>query len=191
MKEKLTNAAEDERYAVELEKEYDKKREERKTLKQIVWDYVIIALASVIYAAGVSLFIDPNNLAPGGVTGIAIILNRIVPLETGTLIMLINIPIVLLGVWKFGLRFIISTFYAIALTSVFTNIFAGFGAATNDKLLGALAGSALIAFSIGTIFKRGATTGGTDIIIKCFRLKFPHLKTGALFFITDVCIVTV
>ena len=87
MKEKLTNAAEDERYAVELEKEYDKKREERKTLKQIVWDYVIIALASVIYAAGVSLFIDPNNLAPGGVTGIAIILNRIVPLETGTLIM--------------------------------------------------------------------------------------------------------
>ena len=123
MKEKLTNAAEDERYAVELEKEYDKKREERKTLKQIVWDYVIIALASVIYAAGVSLFIDPNNLAPGGVTGIAIILNRIVPLETGTLIMLINIPIVLLGVWKFGLRFIISTFYAIALTSVFTNIF--------------------------------------------------------------------
>lgn len=191
MKEKLVNAAEDERYAVELEKEYDKKREKKKSLKQIAWDYVIITLASVVYAAGVSLFIDPNNLAPGGVTGIAIILNRVVPLETGTLIMLINIPIVLLGIWKFGLRFIISTFYAVALTSVFTNFFAGFGAATNDMLLAALAGSALIAFSIGTIFKRGATTGGTDIIIKCLRLKFPHLKTGALFFITDVCIVSV
>ena len=185
------NEAEDERYAVELEKEYDKKREKKKSIKQIAWDYVIITLASVIYAVGVSLFIDPNNLAPGGVTGIAIILNRVVPLETGTLIMFINIPIVLLGIWKFGLRFIISTFYAVALTSVFTNFFAGFGAATNDMLLAALAGSALIAFSIGIIFKRGATTGGTDIIIKCLRLKFPHLKTGALFFITDVCIVSV
>ena len=191
MKEKLMNEAEDERYAVELEKEYDKKREKKKSIKQIAWDYVIITLASVIYAVGVSLFIDPNNLAPGGVTGIAIILNRVVPLETGTLIMFINIPIVLLGIWKFGLRFIISTFYAVALTSVFTNFFAGFGAATNDMLLAALAGSALIAFSIGIIFKRGATTGGTDIIIKCLRLKFPHLKTGALFFITDVCIVSV
>ena len=130
-------------------------------------------------------------MAPGGVTGIAIILSRIVPLETGTLILLINIPIILLGMWKFGIRFIISTFYAIAMTSLFTNLFAPFGAATDDILLAALAGSALIAVSIGSIFKRGATTGGTDIIIKCFRLKFPHLKTGALFFITDVCIVTV
>lgn len=85
------NEAEDERYAVELEKEYDKKREKKKSIKQIAWDYVIITLASVIYAVGVSLFIDPNNLAPGGVTGIAIILNRVVPLETGTLIMFINI----------------------------------------------------------------------------------------------------
>lgn len=60
------NEAEDERYAVELEKEYDKKREKKKSIKQIAWDYVIITLASVIYAVGVSLFIDPNNLAPGG-----------------------------------------------------------------------------------------------------------------------------
>ena len=141
----------------------------------------------MIYGAAVSLFIDPNDLAPGGVTGIAILLSRAIPLETGTLILLINVPIVLLGVWKFGVRFIISTFYAIAMTSLFTNLLASFGAATDDILLAALAGSVLIAVSIGTIFKRGATTGGTDIIIKCLRLKFPHLKTGALFFITDLC----
>lgn len=140
---------------------------------------------------GVSLFIDPNNLAPGGVTGIAIILSRILPFETGTLIMLINIPIILLGIWKFGFRFIISTFYATAMTSLFTNLFAPIGAATNDILLAALGGSVLIATSIGVIFKCGATTGGTDIIIKCLRLKFPHLKTGALFFLTDVTIVSI
>lgn len=190
MKEKSVHAAE-ESYLAKMEQEYEKKKEEKKSVKQIITDYVIITLASVLYAAGVSFFIDPNNLAPGGVTGIAIILNRIVPLETGTLILLINIPIVILGMWKFGGRFIISTFYAIAMTSVFTNFFASFGAATDDILLAALAGSVMIAVAIGSIFKRGATTGGTDIIIKCLRLKFPHLRTGMLFFMTDVCIVAV
>lgn len=181
----------EEKYIVEIEQEYEKKKEIEKTVKQRILDYVIITLASITYAMGVSLFIDPNNMAPGGVTGIAIILSRLMPFETGTLIMIINIPIILLGMWKFGLRFIVSTFYAIAMTSIFTNIFASFGPATNDILLAALAGSVLIAGSIGVIFKRGATTGGTDIIIKCLRLKIPHMKTGVLFFITDVCIVTI
>lgn len=181
----------EEKYIVEIEQEYEKKKEIEKTVKQRILDYVIITLASITYAMGISLFIDPNNMAPGGVTGIAIILSRLMPFETGTLIMIINIPIILLGMWKFGLRFIVSTFYAIVMTSIFTNIFASFGPATNDILLAALAGSVLIAGSIGVIFKRGATTGGTDIIIKCLRLKIPHMKTGVLFFITDVCIVTI
>lgn len=181
----------EEKYIAEIEQEYEKKKEIEKTVKQRILDYVIITFASITYAMGVSLFIDPNNMAPGGVTGIAIILSRLMPFETGTLIMIINIPIILLGMWKFGLRFIVSTFYAIVMTSIFTNAFASFGPATNDILLAALAGSVLIAGSIGIIFKRGATTGGTDIIIKCLRLKFPHMKTGVLFFITDVCIVTI
>lgn len=191
MKEKSADQAAEERYLAKIEQEYEEKREKKKSVREIALDYMIITLASVVYAAAVSLFIDPNNLAPGGVTGIAILLNRAIPLETGTLILLINIPIVLLGVWKFGVRFIISTFYAIAMTSLFTNLLAPLGAATDDILLAALAGSVMIAVSIGTIFKRGATTGGTDIIIKCLRLKFPHMKTGGLFFITDVCIVSI
>ncbi len=180
----------DGQHTARIRQEYEKKREEKKTAKQRAVDYLIITAASVAYGMGVSLFIDPNNMAPGGVTGLSIILSRVVPLETGTLIMILNIPIILLGIWKFGLRFIISTFYAILMTSFFTNLFAGFGAATDDILLAALAGSVLIASSIGVIFKRGATTGGTDIIVKCLRLKYPHLKTGLLFFVMDVCIVT-
>ncbi len=180
---------EEDKYILEIEQEYEKRREEEKTVKQRILDYIVITLASVVYAVGVSQFIDPNNLAPGGVTGVAIILNRIVPVETGTLILIINIPIILLGMWKFGVRFIISTFYAIAATSLFTNLLAPFGAATDDLLLAALAGSVLIAVSMGIIFKRGATTGGTDIIIKCLRLRYPHLKMGMLFFLTDVGVV--
>ena len=152
--------------------------------------YIIISAAAFVYAVGVSLFTDPNDMAPGGVTGISIILSRIVPLGTGTLIMLINIPILIFGVWKFGFGLTISSIYATALISVFTNLLATLGAATDDILLAALSGGVLIAISVGLIFRVGATTGGVDIIIKALRLRFPHLKTGKIFFIMDAMVVT-
>ena len=152
--------------------------------------YIIISVAAFVYAAGVSLFTDPNDMAPGGVTGISIILSRVLPMSTGTLIMLINIPILVFGVWKFGMGLTISSIYATTLISVFTNLLAPFGAATDDILLAALAGGVLIAVSVGTIFRVGATTGGVDIIIKALRLKFPHMKTGKIFFIMDAMVVT-
>lgn len=152
---------------------------------------IIITIASVIYAIGISNFLDPNQLAPGGVTGIAVILNRIVNIETGTLYFIINAPIVLLGIWKFGVRFMAKTAYAIVTVSLFTNLFAPFGAFTTDLLMAGAVGGSLIAVGIGLIFKAGATTGGTDIIIKILREKFKHLKTGFLFLCTDVIIVSI
>lgn len=164
--------------------------EEKKSIKRRILDYVIITFASLLQAVAISLFLDPNNLAPGGVTGISIILSHMSGLETGTLILLINVPILLLGLWKFGLRFLLSTLYCTVLISWFTNLLAPFGALTSDKLLASLAGGSMVAVGIGLVFKAGATSGGTDVIIKLLRLKFPHLKTGALFMITDTMIVT-
>lgn len=164
---------------------------ESKSIKRHILDYGIIALAAILYAVGVSLFLDPNNLASGGITGIAIILNRITGLETGTLYLILNIPIVLLGLWKFGWKFMISTAYAILLTSAFTNLLAGYTVITTEPLLAAVAGSVFLAVGIGLIFKAGATTGGTDILIKILRLRYKHVKTGRLFFITDFFIVTI
>ncbi len=158
--------------------------------KDSIKKYIIITVMAFIYAAAVSLFIDPNNMAPGGVTGIAIIVSRFLPVETGTLIFIMNIPILLFSIWKFGLRFTLSTVYTITLISAFTNILAPLGAATDDILLAALAGGVLYAISIGLIFKVGATTGGMDIIVKWLRVKLPYLKTGVLFFVTDAIIIT-
>lgn len=152
--------------------------------------YVIITLAAFVYAVGVSLFTDPNNMAPGGVTGISIILSRLLPVGTGTFIMLINIPILIFAIWKFGISLTLSTIYATALISVFTNVLAPYGAATDDILLAALVGGTLTAVSIGVIMRVGATTGGMDIIVKALRLRFPHLKTGKIFFIADTLVVT-
>ena len=159
-------------------------------MEKVIKKYAVITVTALLNAVAISLFIDPNNLVPGGVTGIAIIISRFLPVETGTLIFVFNIPILLFAIWQFGIKFTISTIYAITLISAFTNILAPIGPATNDILLAALAGGVLYAVSIGFIMKMGATTGGMDIIVKWLRTKLPYLKTGVLFFITDVIIIS-
>lgn len=165
------------------------REETQKNWKRRLKDYMVITIASAIYAIAVSLFLDPNSLAPGGVTGISIILNRLTGLETGTWMLLINVPILAIGMWKFGFRFLLSTVYCSAVTSLFINLLAPIGTVTTDLFLASVVGGALMAVGIGLVFKSGATTGGTDIIVKLLRLQFPHLKTGYLFFITDAVVV--
>lgn len=160
----------------------------KKSVGKNIWKYIVITVAAIIYAAGVSLFLDPNNLAPGGVTGIAIILNRLILVKTGSLILILNIPLILLGIWKFGCRFIISTSYAILVVSIATDVLSPVGAMTNDRLLAAVVGGVLVAIGLGLIFQMGATTGGMDIIVKVLRLKYPHMRTSSLFMMTDVTI---
>lgn len=171
-------------------KEMQKKLEQKKICR-LIWNYLTITVFSFTYAAGISLFLDPNKLAPGGVSGISIMLSRITPIPTGTWILLLNIPILALGLWKFGLKFLISTVYCTIVSSAFTNMLAGFGALTTDKLLAAVAGAAVMAVSMGMILKAGATTGGVDIIVKVLRLKYRHLKTGNLYLIMDAAVVTI
>lgn len=166
------------------------KRLEQKKAFRLVWNYLMITIFSFTYAVGISLFLDPNNLAPGGVSGISIMLSRVTPVATGTWILLINVPILALGLWKFGMKFLVSTVYCTIVSSAFTNMLAGFGALTTDKVLAAVAGAAVMAVSMGMILKAGATTGGVDIIVKVLRLKYRHLKTGNLYLIMDAVVVT-
>ncbi len=161
---------------------------DRKRIRRKVQSYLMITLASLAYAAGISLFLDPNDLAPGGITGIAILIGRLTGAGTGMLILLLNIPLLILGVWKFGWKFILSTFYAIFAISVATDVLAPVGALTREPMLAAVAGGTLVAAALGVVFRAGATTGGMDIVIKVLRLKFPHMRTGSLFMITDVII---
>ena len=175
--------------AKKTEKELEIQRLDKKTPLQMFWDYVMITVASFIYAVSVSMFLDPNSLAPGGITGIAIILNRLFGIETGTWMLLINIPILLIGIWKFGLRFILSTIYCTAMTSLFTNLLTPVGAVTTDPLLASLAGSALMAVSMGWVFKAGSTTGGTDIIAAIVN-KYKDVTLGRMIMICDVFIIS-
>lgn len=160
-------------------------------MKKFIRNVIYIIAGSFFYAVGISLFLDPNNLAPGGVIGISVILNRMVGMNTGTWYFVLNIPIVLLGIWKFGAKFMTSTFVVIVLNSLLTNLLSTFSAITTEPLLACLAGGILIGGGIGMIFRAGTTTGGTDIIVKVIKLRYKHLKTGFLFMVIDLTIVAV
>lgn len=155
-------------------------------------EYVVITAAALMYALGTSLFSDPNNLAPGGFTGLAIVINHAAGGGVGLWFMLMNIPVLALSVWKFGWRFTFSTVYATGVISFFTDMIAKFLpglAVRDDYILGVVFGSVLTGAAIGIIFRCHATTGGSDVIVKLLRLKFPHLRTGMLFFLTDILVV--
>lgn len=158
--------------------------------KSYLKKYSMITLACCVYAAGISLFIDPNDLAPGGFTGISIMINRLIPLETGTIYMILNIPVIFLGIWKFGFGLTASTLYATAIVSGAVNLFSRITPMTNNPILGAVFGGILIGAGMGVVLRNSATTGGVDIVIKCLRLKFPHLKMGTLMLITDGIIIS-
>lgn len=159
-------------------------------VKEALFKYLMISAGCVIYAAAVALLLDPNQLAPGGVVGISVILNRLVGLPTGTVMLCINIPLLILGIWKLGLKFFFSTVYATVFSSIVTNILAPYGPITTDLLLGSVFGAVLLAVGMAIVFKAGATTGGTDIIVRLLKLKYKHVETGKLFFCTDLIVVS-
>ena len=153
--------------------------------------FLIMALGCFIYAVSVAVFLDPRGLAPGGVTGVSIMLSYATHIPTGTLVLLINIPLLAVGVWKFGRQFLYYTAFSTVLSSLMMNALAGVSVPTEDQLLAGIVGGALMGLGMGLVFTQGGTTGGSDINVKLLRIKFRYLKTGVIFALTDIVIVTI
>lgn len=161
-----------------------------KKYKRMIWDILTITLGSIIFAVGVACFLDPNSVASGGVSGIAIIITKFIDfIPTGTVIALINVPILFIGTIKFGFKFLASTMYAVLVSSLAVNVIGELiGPLTDNLLLAAVGGAVLIGVGVGLVFRTGATTGGTDVIVKLLRTKFRHLPTGIVFGFVDGCV---
>ncbi len=166
--------------------------------KTITKNVMFIIVGCVFYAIGIALFLDPNGLTPAGVAGLAIVLNHFLDvylgisnLGTGAIIALVNIPIMLLGIWKFGFKFFFSTIAATLLSSWFIDYFATFEPLTTEPLLASILGGASLSFGMGLVFKAGATTGGSDVIVRALRSTFKHIKTGEMFWILDGIVILI
>ena len=162
----------------------------KKKIAAFIYHYFLLTVGSLIYAVAVSIFLDPNEIVPGGFTGIAMIIAFFFPhLQTGTVVLYLNIPILVVGIYKFGIRFLGSTVYAVVLSSFAMNLLAPYGPLTEDPLLACVAGGCLMAIGLQLVMMQGATTGGTDVIVKLLRLKFRAMSAGSLFLITDGAVV--
>ncbi|MBE5922406.1 MAG: YitT family protein [Lachnospiraceae bacterium] len=157
--------------------------------KKFIRNTIYLLIGTLLYAVGVSLFLQPNQLVAGGLSGISILINHISGIPVGTLYFVLNIPIMLLGAYFFGFKFIGSTALAISLFTVFTDILANFDPLTEDPLLAAFIGGISAAAGIGYVFRAGATTGGSDIIVRIIKMKKRHIKTGQIFMMLDMVIV--
>ncbi len=158
-----------------------------------IFRYVFITFTAALYAVGIALFLNPNNLAPGGISGIAIILKKMFPglPGVGMLILLINIPILAVGIKKFGIKFILSTMYSLIISSALIDILPivfNVNSVTDNKMLASVIGGATFGLGMGLMFRLDTTTGGLDIIVKIIKQKKPHLKTGQIYFLLDVVI---
>ncbi len=153
----------------------------KKGFIKLLW----LALGSVIMGVGVSLFVSPTGIVPGGVTGVAIILNRFVEVGVGRIILLINLPLLAASLKKFGKHFFFLTLTALLMSSVAIDVIAAFPPATNDMIIASLAGGGLVGLGVGIILRCNATTGGIDIVVRLVKEKMPHIKTGNVFLITD------
>ena len=165
----------------------------QKQVVKKIFRYVFITFTAALYAVGIALFLNPNNLAPGGISGIAIILKKMFPglPGVGMLILLINIPILAVGIKKFGIKFILSTMYSLIVSSVLIDILPivfNVNGVTDNKMLASVIGGATFGLGMGLMFRLDTTTGGLHIIVKIIKQKKPHLKTGQIYFLLDVVI---
>ncbi len=158
-----------------------------------IFKYLVIAIGTFIYGLGVNFLMRPNGIISGGITGIAMVINYAFPvLPIGVMIFIINIPIFIVGFKVLGWRFVISSLVGMLGLSVFIDLIELFSfPLTDNPLLAALFAGVITGFGLGLVFLTGASTGGTDIIVKVVRRHHQHMNLGTLVFILDVVIIVI
>ena len=168
------------------------KTNKKETAKKAAIDFLHFSAGGALYALSVDMFTAPNGILLGGFTGIGTILNYLFSVPIGTAVFLLNVPLFLTAFHKFGFRFIVKTVLATFLMSLFMDVFALFVPVyTGDKLLSALFGGILGGAGLGLVYLRGAPTGGTDILSKLLRLRFPSFSMGRMVLLLDLAVIAV
>lgn len=150
--------------------------------------YAEIVLGCLIGGAAYPLFLVPNNIAPGGLTGIATIFNYLWGWPVGVTSMALNLPLFLIG-WKaMGKIFVFRSLVATVLFSAFIDLLQ-LPPLTDDMLLGAVYGALTLGVGLGLIMRGGATTGGSDMVARMVHKKFPLLSVGRFLFLLDCAVI--
>ena len=157
--------------------------------------YGRITAGCFLFAMAVSFCLEPWEQAAGGASGLAIVLGRWLPLETGTIILLLNLPLLWLGWHRFGGKFLSETLYATVFSALLTNLLDHLQVWTAMPPLctnigsAAILGGVLSAVGIGIIFREGGTTGGTDIVVHLLHDRCRRIAAGWFFLTVDTSVI--
>ena len=163
--------------------------------REIIWRELkfvgTILLGCTVFSLGFDLFLDPNNINVGGITGIAMILRELLGFGSiGAYFTAINIPLFLLGYKELGRRFFIGSMLGMLFSTVLLDLLTIIPVPKIDLMLAALYGGGLTGLGLGLVFMAGASTGGSDIMAKLLRKRFRRLKLSRLMLILDIITVT-
>ncbi len=154
-------------------------------------ELLVITLGCAIYGISANIFIIPNHIAPGGATGLSIVINYLTKAPVGVMIILLNIPLFFFSKRMLGKTFLLKTIIATVLFSVFVDIFVFLPSYTNDKLIASLFGGAFGGIGFGLVYSKGIMTGGSDLLARLLKRKLPFISLGEFIFIIDVLVITI
>lgn len=156
--------------------------------REILMAYAQIFIGSLIGAAAYPTFLIPNNIAPGGLTGVATILNYLAGWPVGITALVLNIPLFLIGYRTMGKVFAFRSLVATALFTILIDILP-LKPVSEDPLLGTLFGGVVLGIGLGLILRGGATTGGSDMIARMVHRRFSFITVGMFLFALDFLVV--
>lgn len=179
-----------------MEKPVKKEWNLQRSKKQIVLGYFLDALfyllGSLAYAVAINVFSAPNNIAPGGFTGIATMLNYLLGLPIGVMTIALNLPLFIWGFIRLGKRAMVKTVIGTVLSSVVIDLTAPilpqYVCVPGEVMLACIFGGVLAGVGLGFVFMRGGTTGGTDLVAKLVSTHVKFISLGRLVLLAD-CVV--
>lgn len=166
------------------------KSHKRNSTNGKLFSYLQIIIGCVLGGAAYPLFLTPGNIAPGGLTGVAMVINYLFHWPVGTVTLILNVPLFIFG-WKFmGKRFVLRTLIATILFSLLIDLLP-LKPLTDDPLLSAIFGGVLLGIGLGLILRGEATTGGTDMLARMIHRSVPAISVGMFLMALDCAVVVI
>ena len=162
-----------------------------KEKKELLIDNAFILIGCFIASLGVNLFLSNAKLLSGGATGIALIFQYLMGVNSGIVVLLINIPLFILSYFKLSKKFTFNSAIGMLALSLSLMITAPVShlITLDDKLLYCVFGGAICGFGYGLVFSKGGSTGGTDIVTMIIRKKYSNFNIGSLSFVLQTVLV--
>ncbi|MFR1972151.1 MAG: YitT family protein [Clostridia bacterium] len=156
---------------------------------QTIQEYVIIALGCTIMAAGVSLFLLPNELSTGGFSGIATIVYYFFKVPMGVTVLALNIPLLIIAYFKIGKQLFARSIYGTIVFSLMIDLIDKITPLTHDRFLGCIYGGIFAGIGTAIILKFDASTGGSDLLSHIIRAYKKQYKSSSLILAVDTVVI--